>query len=691
MRFAFGEFLLDTEAPTLERRGRRVPIAPKAFDLLVYLIEHRERVVSPEEALDVLWRGVSVGPGALSQTVHKARQAVGDDGEHQVVLRTEHGRGFRFVADVSVVDAPLGATPGSRGARIRWATAAGIAALLLVAAGAWLLGYWPEAARAHSLAVLPFENMSGDPGQEYFSDGISEELLNTLTQFEGLKVVGQTSSFSFKGSDADLKEIGEALDVDMIVEGSVRKMGNRVRITAQLVNAEDGFHLWSETFDRELGDIFAIQSDVARQVARALAVRFPSAAQARIHSRLTENVEAYDFYLRGKEYCRRPAYLKKDLRGAQRMFEEAVELEPRFALAWAWLSIVHGWNYWFRFDDSAQRLMQAKAAADRAAQLDPDLPEAHLALAYYHYFGHRAYEQALEELALMEQRAPRDPELFEARGYINRRQGNWNEAIANLKTAASLDPRDAYLYYELGVTYRALRHYDEAERFYDKALAIRPNNPNALVGRAYLGLLRDGDLEPLRALHSSHADFEPLARFWIEFLSRDYSAALAVLSEFEDEIFVAQDFYDPKSMYAGLVHLAAGRTESATAAFKSARVILEAASPERQEDPALHGALGLVYAGLGMKEEAIREGKRAVELLPVSRDAFSGPEWVMVLAWVYTLVGEYEAAINEIEYVLSVPHDWSSTKWIQLDPAWDPLRADPRFADLLRRMNNPGS
>jgi DNA-binding winged helix-turn-helix (wHTH) protein len=228
MRFAFGEFLLDTEARTLERSGRRVPIEPKAFDLLVYLIEHRERVVSPEEALDVLWRGVSVGPAALSQTVHKVRQAVGDDGAHQVVVHTEHGRGFRFVADVSV-DPDRAADSPSRVSRTRLVAGAGVAAVLLVAVVAWLLNR-PAAdpAPTHALAVLPFVNMSDDPDQEYFADGISEELMNTLVRFEGLRVVGQTSSFSFKGSNADLKTIGKAL-------GSTPRMAStcgRIRITA---------------------------------------------------------------------------------------------------------------------------------------------------------------------------------------------------------------------------------------------------------------------------------------------------------------------------------------------------------------------------------------------------------------------------------------------------------------------------
>jgi TolB-like protein/DNA-binding winged helix-turn-helix (wHTH) protein len=294
MRFRFGKFELDTEARTLQRDGGRVRLQAKVFDLLAYLIEHRERAASIDELLDALWPGVSVTPSALSRAVHKAREAVEDDGERQAVLLTEHGHGFRFVAEVSVLSDVEGAAQRPTRFRTRWVAPAGVVALLLAVATAWLLNRpVAELAPIRSIAVLPFANMSGDPEQEYFSDGISEELINTLVQLNGLRVTGRTSSFSFKDSDADLKTIGTALNVDTILEGSVRTTGNRVRITAQLISTADGFHLWSETFERELEDIFAIQDGIARAIADALQIELRVSPEQPLDPGRTENLEAY--------------------------------------------------------------------------------------------------------------------------------------------------------------------------------------------------------------------------------------------------------------------------------------------------------------------------------------------------------------------------------------------------------------
>jgi TolB-like protein/DNA-binding winged helix-turn-helix (wHTH) protein len=273
MRFAFGEFELAADARTLEKGGQRIWIEPKVFDLLVYLIEHRERFVSSDELVGAVWSGVNVGPAAVSQAIHKARRAVGDDGGHQEVLRTEHGHGYRFVAKVLSMSTPTGVAPESTGSRVQLIVAAGIATLLLGVSAAWFLKHSAgEVAPTLSLAVLPFVNMSGGPNQTYLADGITDELLHALVEIEGLRVVGRTSSYSFKNSDADLVIIGKALGVDLIVEGSVRMTNDQVRVTVQLVDAEDGFHLWSESYNREIGDALTIQQEIARSIVNALRV-----------------------------------------------------------------------------------------------------------------------------------------------------------------------------------------------------------------------------------------------------------------------------------------------------------------------------------------------------------------------------------------------------------------------------------
>jgi tetratricopeptide (TPR) repeat protein len=329
----------------------------------------------------------------------------------------------------------------------------------------------------------------------------------------------------------------------------VRRVEDQVRINAQLIDAETDQHLWSEQYDRELTDVFAIQSDVAQQVAAALRAELTAAERERIEEIPTDNLEAYDFYLRGMEYWRRPGRLAEDLRSAQRMWEQAVELDPSFALAHAWLSIVHSLIYFLGHDHTEERLRLARAAADRTLELDPDIPQGHLALATYYYRGFRAYDQALEELAVAEQGLPGDAELLSTRGFIYRRQGKWEEAIANLQRAAELDPRDATRLVVLGGTHQSLRRYGEAERYYDKALAVEPEYEGAAYSRANGRFRRDGDLEPLRAYVSAYPDAHRRRR-GLEVLNRNYPAALAAVSQLEDEIIEGIAWYDPKSLYS---------------------------------------------------------------------------------------------------------------------------------------------
>jgi serine/threonine-protein kinase len=488
----------------------------------------------------------------------------------------------------------------------------------------------------------------------------------------------------YKGRSENLRTIAEELGVTNILEGAVRRADGRVRVTTQLIDALADRHLWAEVYERDLADMFAVQSDVAGQVAAALRAELTVAERERVQARPTDDLEAYDFYLRGMEYWRRPGWLPEDYRSAQRMWEQAVDLDPRFALAHAWLSILHSRIYWHRHDVTEERVRLARAGADRAQELDPDMPEGHLALGYYYYHGLRAYDQALEELALAERGLPGDAELAAARGYIYRRQGKWEEAIANLQGAAELDPRNATRFVELGDTHSFLRRYDEAERYYDKALGIEPEFEEAVYVRADNRYWRDGDLEPLRAYTSAYPDAH-VRRRWLEYLSRDYPAALAALSQVGSEIVEDQGVYYPKSLYAGLIHLAAGHGELARTAFDSARVILEAAVAERPDDEARYTALGLAYAGLGMKEAAVQEGLRGIELLPLSKDAYWwGTRPQVALAQIYVMVGEHAAAIDQLDHLLSIPSG-ISVPLLRIDPAWDPLRDHPRFQALLEK------
>jgi TolB-like protein/DNA-binding winged helix-turn-helix (wHTH) protein len=505
MRVEFGEYQLDTETRTLQREGRRIPVQSKAFDLLAYLIERRERVVCSDELLDALWPGLHVTPAALSTAVQKARQAVGDDGEHQAVLHTEHGKGFRFVAEVTDLSAPDTAQPTPETARSESAganrtpqiaklkrlnvfrvAATGLLAVVLVfvAIDHYVLEAEPEraeaptehapaakpVARGKSIAVLPFVNMSADPDQEYFADGISEELLNTLAHFEGLRVVGRTSSFSFKHSDADLKEMGEALNADVILEGSVRTAGDRVRITAQLNGAKDGFQRWSETYDRELTDIFAIQTEIATAIADALRVTLSPEEQGRLTTPATENLEAYQAYLIGKRRLAEGATAK-----AIEFFEKAIDLDPEFALAYV------GRAYCFIFEGgdssglpSKEGLAEARAIAHEALALDGQLGEAHAALGSIlrlenDFAGAEAAFQRAVALSPNSSRAFTD--YGNLLGFDLRR---YEEALALSKKAVDLDPLSVAAIQQVGAMLDLLGRVDESRTWHELALEIDP-------------------------------------------------------------------------------------------------------------------------------------------------------------------------------------------------------------------------
>jgi TolB-like protein/Tfp pilus assembly protein PilF len=468
MRFSFGEYQLDTEARSLQRSGQAVHVEPRAFDLLAYLIEHRERVASPDELLEAVWPGVHVGPAALTGAVRKAREAVGDDGEHQAVLRTKHGHGFRFVAEVFVAPASV----------------------------------------ATRLAVLPFVNMSEDPDQEYFADGIAEELLNTLVRFEGLQVVGRTSSFSFKNSDADLKAIGKALDVNMILEGSVRKSGEHLRITAQLLNAEDGFHLWSETYDREHGDIFAIQDEIARSIAGALRIELGVSPDQPLNPSGTEHPEAYNAYLRGLELIRSDA--PGPLWAAIEWFERAVALDPDFADAHLQITYVYAMMLSSSVVSREIAEAPARAAIARALMLDPSSSDAYTARALLgHGLGaladseadflraieqnpnnpwpYTAYGRLLiyglsrpeEAVAYLEQAVALDPLSLNARSWFGAalaEAGRVDEGIAMLRSSIEADPDYRENYWRLANAYGWVAgRMDEAVRWYGQSIAFQPD------------------------------------------------------------------------------------------------------------------------------------------------------------------------------------------------------------------------
>jgi tetratricopeptide (TPR) repeat protein len=497
----------------------------------------------------------------------------------------------------------------------------------------------------------------------------------------------------YKNTDKTIPQIGDELGVEYILEGTLLwdKSGDtdRVRITAQLIKVADDFHVWAENIERPMTKLFVVQADIATRIAEALNVTLLEPERRAVEAMPTDNLDAYHAYLRGLEYAGHPDRTADHCRLAADMFERAVQLDLGFAQAHAWLARMQTRFYHFGFDRSMDRLDSAKACIDRALALDPALPEAYVALGRYYYGGFRDYDQALRAYATAERSKPNDAVIHEVTGYVLYRQGKWNAAIDRLLKAHELNPQAAHLLMEIASTYDRMRRYADAEDYYHRSLALAPDQEGAYAALAWVAVLRDGDLQKARSflLQMPRVQGEWIGTwmwFWLELCARDYQAALRHLTSFPGETIEGQAGFAAKAQLVALVYRFMGEAESALAEFATARALLEEQSARRPDDYRIHASLGVVYAGLGHKTEAIREGKLAVELMPVSKDAILGPVYVENLAMTYILLGEHDAAIDQLEYLLSIPCDLS-VEFIRLNPGYDDLRDHPRFQALLEK------
>jgi TolB-like protein/Flp pilus assembly protein TadD len=544
----------------------------------------------------------------------------------------------------------------------------------------------PAAPERKMLVVLPFENL-GAPEDAYFAAGMTEEITNRLARVSGLGVISRTSAVQYDRTGKTVKQIGADLGVAFVLEGTVRwsrrsEGAERVRISPQLIRVADDTHVWADSYDRVIDDIFAVQSDIAEEVVGQLGVTLLPEERRSLEARPTENLAAYQAYLRGLEHHWDPDLSTEGRQLAAQMLERAVALDPTFAAAHALLSEVHSALYFFGDDLRPERLAKARAAAERGLELAPDSPEGHRALGYYHYWGHLDYERALEEFGLAAKLLPNDSGIVTAIAYVHRRQGRFEEAVAGLKKAADLDPRNAQAALDLAETYDDLRRYAEAEPYYERSISLAPDQVRAYQSKATSYVSREGSLEKARATLERVPNVRPaeyaLAWFWQEMRERDYQAALERLAGAPDPLYPLL----PKSLLQGFVYMSMDHAQQAHPPCESARVSLVELVGKSPDRPVGHSSLAWAYACLGRKAEAIREAERAVELIPVSKDALSGPAMLWQLAGVYAWVGEHDAAIDQVEYLLSIPFDMSI--WdLRLHPRWDPLRDHPRFQALV--------
>ena len=552
-----------------------------------------------------------------------------------------------------------------------------------------------------SIAVLPFENLSAEQENAFFTDGVQDEILTNLAKIADLKVISRTSVLQYKtGMKRNLREIANALGVAHVVEGTVQRAGNRVRVSAQLIDARSDPHLWAEHYHRPLDDVFAIQSEIAKAVADELRAKLSPAEKAAIEQKPTDDLAAYDRYIRAKALLtgtfHLDARLGDNLFQAERLLNQAIARDPDFLLAYCQLAWAHAQLYFFGFDHTAARVALANQTLERAMRLGPDRGEAHLAAAWIYYDCYLDYNRARAELDIARRTLPNEPFVFALTGYIDRRQGRWKELISNLECALEIDPRNVLILTQLSGSYKNLRRFTEMGDVLDRTLAIIPADAMVRVARAFVDLDASADTAPLRATIHDVVTEDPnageaIADHWFHFAlcegdAAEVTRALAFISPEGDTL---ANVRMPRNVFEGIAARARGDSATARAAFTAARAEMEKIVTEQPDYAEALCMLGVIDAGLGRKGEALTEGRRAVELLPPTKDAITGAELMTFLAIIYAWTGEKDLALKELTSLLEIPGFHLSYGHLRLHPYWDPLRGDPRFDKIVEESKKP--
>jgi len=554
---------------------------------------------------------------------------------------------------------------------------------------------------AKSIAVLPFENLSEDAKNAYFTTGMQDEILTRLAGIRDLKVISRTSTVQYASHPPNLKVVAEQLGVATVLEGSVQREGEQVHINLQLIDATNDSHLWAQSFNREIKDIFTVEAEVAQKVADALKAQLIPEEAARVAAVPTQSEAAYDLYLQGIAHANR-AYdqdvlTASELPQAIVLFQRALDADPQFALAAAALSRANMHIYFNAPDRTEARLAAAKAAADRALTLQPGLGEGHHAMAIYYYWGHRDYAAAVEQLEMARKALPNSADVATLLAAIARRQGRATEMIAGFQEATLLDPRSAFALDQLGLSYAALRRYADADRAFAQAEAVTADPADERVTHALNTVAWKGDVAPLRAAlialspgsdaYASNATSFFVLYWW----SRDFPSATSTAVnnadvDWADQVNIAL----PRLLFAAWAYQASGDHAKEQEMFRQVQKSTSTAMLQQPDRAELHLALAFADAGLGLKDEAISECQRALELLPVSRDALSGSGMLVYAAQLHVRVGDFGPAFELLQTAMSHLGGQSiSPALLKLDSNWDPIRNDPRFAQLLALGEKP--
>jgi serine/threonine-protein kinase len=580
--------------------------------------------------------------------------------------------------------------PRSKGARLSSSMALAAAVALVGIFAVWRLTA-PSAGTGDEtipLTVIPFENLDSED-KDYFSVGIADEITARLAGVNGLSIIGRQSASEYTASSKTPQEIGRELGVDYLLTSSVSWQesddgSSTVRVRPQLIRTADGASVWGDVYDRDLTEVFAVQTAIAEQVVDALGVALLEPQRQAIEAEPTENLDAYDFYLRGNDYFRRPIS-EVTLTVAADFYSQALELDPGFALAAAKLSVVHSNMYFYYYDRTQGRLDAARAAAELALSVAPELPEAHVAMGEYHYRGHLDYDQALTSLEEAYRGRPNDSDLLITMGGVERRRGNWETAVEYFSRASELDIRLERNALQAGVTYIYMGEYDEASRYFDRAVSLAPDQLRPRVWLARSLISAAGDTAGARRQFLAGGWMSPREldpQYWWHW------AVYRVLDGASDgnvtRLEALRSSADPAFWHTSMAELQAmrGDPDRSRVHYDSARAILEERMGELPGEARFHSELGLVYAGLGRTDDALREARRATELMPIEREAILGPDWARNLAQVYAMVGLEEEAVEQLEMLLNSPSTFTQ-HWLRLDPLWDSLRGSASFEALI--------
>ena len=602
--------------------------------------------------------------------------------------------------------------PGVRGARpvptakrrrLAWIAAA----VILVTVAAVFLWLRETAARkpapagpadGERVAVLPFVNQ-GAGDDAYFASGVTDEITGRLASLKGLAVVSRASAAQYAGTAKTTREIGGELEVRYLLTGTVRwargeGAAGRVRITPELVRVADDTSVWSEIYEFTMDDIFRVQSEIARAVVARLGLELLEHRPGTIESRPTGDMEAYQAFLRGRFLAGQPHFTLATWLEALGHFERATELDPGFALAWAELSKAHARLVYYRHDLTPDRRAKARQALDRARELSPGSPEAHLAAGYYHLWVERETEAARTEFEAASKEMPNSVEIQTALGELFRMHGELERALEAYELAGSLSPRDGSAMVDLAETLWWMRRYPEAAEAADRAIALSPDQAWPYLTKAFNSWSwkgRDGLAEARSALEYVPADHEwtEWCWFWQEAMEKRYTEAIERFEADPGGWIRIKIQAGPKALFTAILQASLGEAEKARKGFEAALRMLEAEVQARPRNALTHSSLGVAYAGLGRREEALREGLLGVELLPLSKDAVYGIPGLIDLAHIHALLGDFDEAVERLEFLLSRP-GWISVPWLRADPRWILLRGDPRFEALLAKYAPKG-